>query len=371
MKSRDVVIIGGGLAGGAAAALLAKRGIDVLLLEKESQPHHKVCGEFISYEAQHYLKKLDVDLMALGAQSINHLRLAWRDKSVVVPLGFEALSLSRRCLDEAVLLQAQIKGVEVKYGVSVTGLSKDLSNWVITCPDKNPIIAKNVFLATGKHDLRGWSQRAGQQNNYIGFKMYFQLTTEQQAQLAGFVEIILFKGGYAGLELVEGGKTNLCLVVSKERFAVCGKNWESLFNALLQTTPALALRLASAQPCWEKPLAIYGIPYGFVYGSLRNDPSALFRLGDQMAVIPSLCGDGMAIALHTGFLATDCYLNTGAFDYHRNASQQLKSQINHATFISCLISSPLLQPWAVTFSRIFPEVITSAIRHTRIATILS
>lgn len=53
---------------------------------------------------------------------------------------------------------------------------------------------------------------------------------------------------------------------------------------------------------WDKPLAVFGIPYGFVHKDSNTTPG-LYRLGDQIAVIPSFSGDGMAIALHTATFA--------------------------------------------------------------------
>jgi hypothetical protein len=92
--------------------------------------------------------------------------------------------------------------------------------------------------------------------------------------------------------------TNLCLVITKKQLSAYGKSW-------------------------DKPLAIFGIPYGFVYRPSDRESATLFRLGDQMAVIPSLCGDGMDIALHTGFMAADFYLKADAHAYHNNAYRQL------------------------------------------------
>ena len=51
----DVVIIGGGLAGLSAAIQLAKLSRNVLLVEKVTYPHHKVCVEYISIESWDYL----------------------------------------------------------------------------------------------------------------------------------------------------------------------------------------------------------------------------------------------------------------------------------------------------------------------------
>ena len=40
----DIIIVGGGLAGLASAIHLSKKGLSVLLIEKNEYPKHKVCG---------------------------------------------------------------------------------------------------------------------------------------------------------------------------------------------------------------------------------------------------------------------------------------------------------------------------------------
>ena len=45
MINENIGILGGGLSGLTAAMHLALKGKDVTLIEKESYPHHKVCGE--------------------------------------------------------------------------------------------------------------------------------------------------------------------------------------------------------------------------------------------------------------------------------------------------------------------------------------
>src|SRR3546814_6034100 len=62
----EVLVLGGGLAGASAALELAQARIPVRLLERETGPRHKVCGEFLSVEAQRDLQRLGLDPAALG-----------------------------------------------------------------------------------------------------------------------------------------------------------------------------------------------------------------------------------------------------------------------------------------------------------------
>lgn len=68
ISQTDVIIIGGGLAGLSSAIHLSKHDLSVLVIEKNSYPKHKVCGEYISNEVLPYLDYLEIDVFKLGAK---------------------------------------------------------------------------------------------------------------------------------------------------------------------------------------------------------------------------------------------------------------------------------------------------------------
>ena len=76
--------------------------------------------------------------------------------------------------------------------------------------------AGSVFLATGKHELRG-AARASRGTGLIGMKMYYTLVPAQIAELRNHVELVLFNGGYAGLQLVESECAVLCILLPASR----------------------------------------------------------------------------------------------------------------------------------------------------------
>jgi menaquinone-9 beta-reductase len=332
----DNLVIGGGLAGAMVAVRLAAAGRDVLLLEKEKGTHHKVCGEFLSPEAIAYLRQAGVDPLQLGAVPIHNLRLAARNRVVEAALPFRALSLSRRVLDAALLVRAAEQGCVVRQGVTVDSLSQSGDGWGAELSDRTTLCAQNVFLATGKHDLRGWSRPAGVQGDLVGFKLHWQLTETETDALRESMELFLFSGGYGGIALVEGEVANLCLVVRRARLRKLG-GWQELLAALVAENPHIGQRLAGARPLWERPLAISSIPYGYLSGR----ECGLWCVGDQAAVIPSFTGDGMAIALHSGALAAEIFLaGQYADQYHRRLRAQLTGGMRLATFLSrAMISS--------------------------------
>lgn len=334
----DALVVGGGLAGGALATLLAQAGRSVTLLEREREPHDKVCGEFLSREAILYLEALDIDLAALGACRIHSVRLMNRADSVAVPLPFPALSLSRRVLDKALLDRAVLAGADVRLGARVRSLEARAGTWQARLADGDSVAGGAAFLATGKHDLRGWPRPAGTQSDLIGFKMHLRLAPEQAAILAGHVELTLFEGGYAGLQPVEGGLVNLCLLVKRSRYADLGQDWATLLDAIRAEASGMSQRLDGAEPCWDRPLAVFSVPYGYV----RTDSDGLWRLGDQAAVIPSFSGDGMSIALHSARLAVGFFTGGhSAAAYQRRMARDVGMAVRCATRLSMAAVHPL------------------------------
>ncbi len=354
----DVVVIGGGLAGAAAATHLSRAGRDVLLLERSSDPHDKVCGEFLSFEAQEELSHLGVDLAALGAVPLRTVAVARGLQQAEAPLGFVARSLSRRVLDEALLSTAAQAGAVIRRGARVRSLVQDGAEWVATAD--RTFHARRVVLATGKHDLRGWGRPPGPQHDLLGFKSYWHL--RDPAPLEGRVELHLFPGGYAGFQPVESGRANLCLVIRDSVFTVLGRRWDAVLSHLLAHCPGLNRHLSDAVPCAERPLAIARIPYGLV----QERGVGPLRLGDQAAVIPSFTGEGMSIALHSARLAA-AHLMSGEApeEFQARLAGDVRTQVRLSTWAS----RGLVSPWgqAMLGRLLSPPLLRWGLHRTRMS----
>ena len=301
----EVLILGGGVAGCAASIALARKGRSVTLIEREPTPRHKVCGEFLSGEALEDLHLLGIDVTSLGAVPIDYVRLAATRRAAQAPLPFPAKSLTRKTLDTALIAEAVAAGVCVEQGRSVQALSRTASNgWQATLDDGTIREASTVFLATGKQDLRGHARPKDPQR-WVAFKMYYHLAPAQAAELARASELMLYPGGYGGIQPVEGGIANLCWVVQQRYLARAGHRWENLLAKMQQDCPHLAMRLAGAEPLLAKPIAITHIPYGYLRPTSEN---GLYCIGDQAAVVPSIIGDGISIALYTARCAVAAFL---------------------------------------------------------------
>jgi flavin-dependent dehydrogenase len=356
----STVIVGGGLAGAYAAALLARAGSRPIVLERQAGPGDKVCGEFLSAEAQGYLRGAGFDLEALGAPVIDRVRVANGTRLAEARLPFTALGLSRRRLDEALLEHAKRLGAEVRRGVSV----KHVDARGLETSD-GALAADRIILASGKHDVRGAGRESDQADwGMVGFKAYFTLDPVQRRELTGAVEIVMYDGGYAGLQLVEDGRANLCVLVREAHFASLGRTWPDLYARMMRE-PHLARRFAGAEIGDPKPLAIARLPFGFLRrGSVG---ARVYPVGDQAAVIPSFTGDGMAIALHSARLAAHAAADgAGADRYLSQLRADLARPIGLATWLQRRAETWPGRAVTVAAFAAFPPLLAHIARATRV-----
>ncbi len=366
-RSVDHLVIGGGPAGAMVALRLAAAGRQVMLLEKEPGAHHKVCGEFLSPEAIGYLRQAGILPQQLGAAVIRSLRLSSGDAVFEASLPFQALSLSRCVLDAALLARAEAKGCQVLRGIAVESLTADGGatldgHWNAAVSKSEPVRAKTVFLATGKHDLRGFGRGPAKQGDLVGFKMHWRLAPERIDALRNCMQLFLFQGGYGGLSLIEQDVANLCLVVRRSTFRELG-GWTELFDAIQRENRHMRQIFAGGSALWARPLAISPIPYGYLAGQERG----LWCVGDQAAVIPSFTGDGISIALHSAVLAAEMHLaGMSAAEYLSALRAQLRRSMALATWLSRAAVTPVGRSVSLALFLLFPNVLRWIAASTRI-----
>jgi flavin-dependent dehydrogenase len=133
----DVLIVGAGPAGCAAAALLARRGHDVLLVDRAHFPRDKTCGDCLTPRAIAALGRLGVlpELLSAGYRQVGGARLVAADGTTFsmrfgdYDLGLPAYGLvvPRLELDERLRQRAVAAGARFLAGVRVTAPIYDLT----------------------------------------------------------------------------------------------------------------------------------------------------------------------------------------------------------------------------------------------------
>ena len=279
-------------------------------------------------------------------------------------MPFPAASLTRKALDTALIAEAIAAGVCVEQGRSVQALVRTTPNvWQATLDNGTTRVAPTVFLATGKHDLRGF-RRPEDPQRWIAFKMYFRLAPAQAADLARASELMLYPGGYGGIQPVEGGIANLCCVVQQRYLARTGNRWEKFLAKMQQDCPHLAMRLAGAEPLLDRPIAITHIPYGYIRPTAEN---GLYCIGDQAAVIPSFTGDGISIALHTARCAVAaCLAAEPAPLFQAKLRSALLTQMRLAEFAADGLNNSFARAVLPFCLRVWPGVMRVTAKLTRV-----
>jgi flavin-dependent dehydrogenase len=280
-------------------------------------------------------------------------------------LPFSAASLTRKALDTALIAEAIAAGVRVECGRSVQTLARTAPNvWQATLDDGTTREAPTIFLATGKHDLRGYPRPEDPQR-WVAFKMYFRLASAQAAELARASELMLYPGGYGGIQPVEGGIANFCCVVQQKHLARVGHRWDNFLAKVQQDCPHLAMRLAGAEPLLDKPIAITHIPYGYIRSTTEN---GLYCIGDQAAVIPSFTGDGISIALHTARCAVAAYVAAEpAPIFQAKLRSALLAQMRLAEFAADGLNNSFARAVLPFCLRVWPGVMRVTAKLTRVA----
>ena len=220
-------------------------GARVTVIEREAAPADKICGEFVSAEAQHYLRHLGIDLAALGGRADRRVPAGAR-RAVVSSRGCRspgsacrAACWTRRCCAAPPMRRASV-GADRRCALSGRGLDRSRGRW-------RDAQADTLFLATGKHDLRGLRRATADAPDIWSASSCTSGCREaQRAALAGHVEIVLLADGYAGLQLVEDGMANLCLLVERSGCARRRRLGRRCWTICSAASRICATRLAGA-----------------------------------------------------------------------------------------------------------------------------
>lgn len=303
MRRTPALIVGGGPAGAAAAIVLARAGAPHLLVERQREVGDALCGGFLSWRTLALLERLGVDPDALGRSRVTRVRVFAGGRCAESMLPQPALGVSRHRLDTVLLHRARKQGAAIEQGVAVRTL-----NGAAQTDDGAAITHDALFLASGKHDVRGAARpsEARGSDPAIGLRVRLPAAPALARMVSDAVELHLFDRGYAGIVQQEDGSVNLCLAARRSRLREAGDP-AALLKAIGNEAAALGDRLAWLDG--QAIDAVANVPYGW-----RAEPggAGLFRLGDQAGVIPSLAGEGIAIALSSGVAGAAAYLRGGA-----------------------------------------------------------
>ncbi|MFV8375887.1 NAD(P)/FAD-dependent oxidoreductase [Flavobacterium sp. LB1P62] len=367
MKNNEVLIIGGGLAGLTAAIHLSKIGFQITVVEKNEFPKHKVCGEYISNEVLPYLNWLDLIIADLYPTTITKLEFSTvngkRIKSTL-PLG--GFGISRYALDEYLYKKAIANGCEIIQDL-VEEIAFEDDIFTVTTSKKTILKSKIVIGAFGKRSIidqklnRNFIQK---KSPWLAVKGHYSGNFPNDK-----VGLHNFKGGYCGVSKVENGAINICYLADYETFKQF-KNVAEYQNKVVSQNPHLKIIFEKSNLLFEKPLSISQISFE----KKQAVENHVLMIGDTAGLIHPLCGNGMAMAIHSAKIVSELvekYFNNEIKSrneleekYRKEWSFNFGQRLKIGRFLSNLLKKQKLSGVLMRILIAFPFLLPKIIKKT-------
>jgi len=301
-NQKEVLILGGGLAGLTAAIHLSKLGLQVTVIEKNDYPKHKVCGEYISNEVLPYFEWLGIDILKINPTSITKLQFSTQNGTTItteLPLG--GFGISRYALDFHLYNKAIANGC-VFLQETVENAIFDNDEFTITTSIGTILKSKIVIGAFGKRsaiDVKLNRNFILKKSHWLAVKAHY--TGEFPNDLVGLHN---FNGGYCGVSKVENNAINICYITNYETYKLY-KNNEEFQKLVLSENRHLKILFEKSTLIFEKPLTIGQISFD----KKETVENHILMVGDTAGLIHPLCGNGMAMAIHSAKIASELVIN--------------------------------------------------------------
>ena len=295
---KRVVIIGGGLAGLTCALQLGRARIPCTVIEKKEYPFHRVCGEYISNEVVPFLKASGLYPAEFNPPQIkNFLLSAVNGRHEKMKLDLGGFGISRFTFDNFLFNKAKEAGAEFLLNEEVETVTFADNKFKVHTT-RTEIEADVVIGAFGKRSKmdRFLSRRfLNVKSPYVGVK--YHIRCEHPDDL---IALHNFPGGYCGISNIEEKKTTLCYLTHRDalkRF----KNIHAMEQSVLFKNPFLRDIFTNSEFLFQKPEVINEV--SFVTKSPIEDH--ILMAGDSAGMIAPLCGNGMAMAIHSGKILSE------------------------------------------------------------------
>lgn len=345
---KKIIIIGGGLAGLITSVKLIDAGIACTVIEKKSYPFHRVCGEYVSNEAARFLKNNGLFPGEFDPPIINMLLLsAVKGKSVTIPLAMGGFGISRHTFDHFIYQHALRKGVVFKLNTEVEQVKfeNDRFELRIGSETETADVVVGSFGKRSRLDLQLKRSFTQQRSPYVGVK--YHIRTDHPSHL---IALHNFEGGYCGISNIEDGKSNLCYLTHRDQLKRF-RNIPQFQESVLYQNPYLRRIFTQSEFLFHAPETINEI--SFETKSTVEDH--ILMVGDAGGMITPLCGNGMAMAIHSAKLLTEMLIDYVNHTITRDQLEKNYEATWRSHFASRLWRGRHIQrlfghPWASSFA---------------------
>ncbi len=317
-----MIIVGGGLAGLVTSIHLSRAGISCHLIEKKSYPFHRVCGEYISNEVIPYLASLGADPEALQPSHINRFQLtSVNGKSASMPLDLGGFGVSRYQLDNFLFKKATQLGALFSLDTECEKISFHGGNFIVqtNLQEEEAEVVIGSFGKRSKLDVQLNRPFLQKRSPYLGVKYHIRWKDCPEDQIS----LHNFQDGYCGISQIEDNRVNLCYLTHRKNLKSHG-SIRAMEEAVLFQNPFLKKVFEEAEFLFAKPETINEITFE-TKTPLANH---VLLAGDAAGMITPLCGNGMAMAIHSAKILSEHIVRfCETKNYSRN---QLEADYTHA-----------------------------------------
>ncbi|MDN5201752.1 NAD(P)/FAD-dependent oxidoreductase [Fulvivirgaceae bacterium BMA10] len=314
---KDVIIIGGGLAGLFNAIQLARADLDVLVIEKKAYPFHRVCGEYISNEVVPFLKELEVYPVEFQPPQIDRFMLSSPKGNILeTELDLGGFGISRFSYDHYLYNEAKSSGAIFRLNSQVKDINYIGNCFDVILSDGEALKTKLVVGAFGKRSILDKSLRRSfieKRSPYIAVKYHIKTDFPSNK-----IALHNFSGGYCGLSKVENETYNLCYLSNRSNLKKYGKI-EALEEEVLFKNPFLKSIFKDSDFLFTRPEVINEISFE----KKKTVEDHILMSGDSAGLITPLCGNGMAMAIHSTKILSEYIIQF--FNHHNFTRTELEN----------------------------------------------
>jgi len=325
-QSHDVIIVGAGPAGATLAYELAKRGIGVLVLEKEKLPRYKCCAGGITSKAA---KLLDFDISEVAEDMIYEVSFTFNLGSPYLGQHSQPLiyTVMRDVFDYFLVQRARQEGAALMDGQKVTQIQVSADLVEISTAD-NSFRSRLAVGADGAYSLVARELGMARRIEYVaGIESEVVVPEEELAKWKSQVQIDLgcVPGGYAWVFPKRNHlSVGVGCLASKARYL--NRHHQKFLNSLSIGSYTIARSSSHLIPTCTK-------------GRLVWQDKALL-LGDAAGLADPLTGEGIYNAILSAQLAAPVIENSlmsgkvGLQDYQQIVESKIMPELRIARTLS-------------------------------------